>query len=45
MASHDGADPVRQVRHALWRNLRRVSLASGAIDKFHESLADLLLSV
>lgn len=38
-------EPAENVRYTLWRNLRTVSLASGAIDKFHESLADLLLSV
>jgi TatD DNase family protein len=38
-------EPVPRVRHILWRNLRAVSLASGALDKFPESLADLLLSV
>jgi len=38
-------EPAEAVRHTLWRNLRAISIASGAIDKVSESLADLLLSV
>ncbi|MFC5179472.1 TatD family hydrolase [Nocardioides taihuensis] len=37
-------EPVEHVRPNLWRNLRTISLASGAIDKFPEALADVLLS-
>lgn len=38
-------EPAEMVRHTLWRNLRTISILSGAIDKVTESLADLLLSV
>jgi len=38
-------EPAETIRHTLWRNLRTVSIVSGAIDKVSESLADQLLSV
>lgn len=38
-------EPAEVVRHTLWRNLRAISMASGAIDKVSDPLADLLLSV
>ncbi|UGQ55401.1 TatD family hydrolase (plasmid) [Rhodococcus qingshengii] len=36
--------PIDFVRQRMWRNLRQVSLQSGAIDRFSENLADLVLS-